>query len=57
TKISQSSGPIPLVTNETVIKEWEDIMEKAATTASRELAQVVVSGAKIPHWRGCRSLN
>ncbi|GKB36662.1 putative ribonuclease H-like domain-containing protein [Tanacetum coccineum] len=34
TKISQSSGPIPLVTNETVIKEWEDIMERAATTAS-----------------------
>ncbi|GKB90782.1 hypothetical protein Tco_0963054, partial [Tanacetum coccineum] len=34
TKISQSSGPIPLVANETVIKEWEDRMEKAATTAS-----------------------
>ncbi|GJZ85245.1 hypothetical protein Tco_0650584 [Tanacetum coccineum] len=34
TEISQSSGPIPLVTDETVIKEWEDIMERAATTAS-----------------------
>ncbi|GJT18538.1 putative ribonuclease H-like domain-containing protein [Tanacetum coccineum] len=34
TKISQSSGPIPLVTDETVIKEWEDRMERAATTAS-----------------------
>ncbi|GJY95280.1 hypothetical protein Tco_0511641 [Tanacetum coccineum] len=29
-----SSGPIHLVTDETVIKEWEDRMEKAATTAS-----------------------
>ncbi|GJW62993.1 putative reverse transcriptase, RNA-dependent DNA polymerase [Tanacetum coccineum] len=34
TEISQSSGPIPLVTYETVIKEWEDRMERAATTAS-----------------------
>ncbi|GKE02858.1 putative ribonuclease H-like domain-containing protein, partial [Tanacetum coccineum] len=34
TKISQSSGPIPLVTDENVIKEWEDRMERAATTAS-----------------------
>ncbi|GJT45141.1 hypothetical protein Tco_0953856 [Tanacetum coccineum] len=34
TKISQSSGSIPLVTYETVIKEWEDRMERAATTAS-----------------------
>ncbi|GJU99886.1 putative ribonuclease H-like domain-containing protein [Tanacetum coccineum] len=31
---SQSSGPIHLVANETVIKEWEDKMERAATTAS-----------------------
>ncbi|GJS16276.1 hypothetical protein Tco_0410748 [Tanacetum coccineum] len=29
-----SSGPIHLVVNETVIKEWEDIMERAATTTS-----------------------
>ncbi|GJS35803.1 hypothetical protein Tco_0534185 [Tanacetum coccineum] len=29
-----SSGPIHLVTDETVIKEWEDRMERAATTAS-----------------------
>ncbi|GKE38534.1 putative ribonuclease H-like domain-containing protein, partial [Tanacetum coccineum] len=34
TEISQSSGPIPLITYETVIKEWEDRMERAATTAS-----------------------
>ncbi|GJW32376.1 hypothetical protein Tco_0052408 [Tanacetum coccineum] len=34
TKISQSSSPIHLVTNETVYKEWEDRMERAATTAS-----------------------
>ncbi|GKD11587.1 putative ribonuclease H-like domain-containing protein, partial [Tanacetum coccineum] len=56
TKISQSSGPIPLVVNETVTKEWEDIMERAATTTSsleaEELVQVVVPGAKIPYWRG-----
>ncbi|GJV39155.1 putative ribonuclease H-like domain-containing protein [Tanacetum coccineum] len=30
----QSSRPIPLVANETVIKEWEDRMERAATIAS-----------------------
>ncbi|GJV75064.1 putative ribonuclease H-like domain-containing protein [Tanacetum coccineum] len=34
TEISQSSGPFPLVTYETVIKEGEDRMERAATTAS-----------------------
>ncbi|GJZ65552.1 putative ribonuclease H-like domain-containing protein [Tanacetum coccineum] len=34
TKISQSSGPIHLIANDTVYKEWEDIMERAATTAS-----------------------
>ncbi|GJX22445.1 putative ribonuclease H-like domain-containing protein [Tanacetum coccineum] len=34
TEKSQSSGPIPLVADEIVIKEWEDIMERAATTAS-----------------------
>ncbi|GJS13344.1 putative ribonuclease H-like domain-containing protein [Tanacetum coccineum] len=34
TKISQSSGPIHLVADETVDKEWEDKMERAATTAS-----------------------
>ncbi|GJT54982.1 hypothetical protein Tco_0990036 [Tanacetum coccineum] len=33
-EISKSSGPIPLVTDETVIKEWEDRMQRAATTAS-----------------------
>ncbi|GKF09672.1 hypothetical protein Tco_0043896, partial [Tanacetum coccineum] len=27
-------GPIHLVADTTVIKEWEDIMERAATTAS-----------------------
>ncbi|GJT67238.1 hypothetical protein Tco_1018718 [Tanacetum coccineum] len=34
TEISQSSRPIPFVSDETVIKEWEDRMERAATTAS-----------------------
>ncbi|GJW50231.1 retrovirus-related pol polyprotein from transposon TNT 1-94, partial [Tanacetum coccineum] len=34
TEISQSSGPISLVTDETVTKEREDIMERATTTAS-----------------------
>ncbi|GJW11642.1 hypothetical protein Tco_1577469 [Tanacetum coccineum] len=34
TEISQSSGPINLVADETVYKEWEDIMERAAITAS-----------------------
>ncbi|GKG15316.1 hypothetical protein Tco_0354916, partial [Tanacetum coccineum] len=34
TEISQSSRPIHLVTDKTVYKEWEDRMERAATTAS-----------------------
>ncbi|GKE23649.1 hypothetical protein Tco_1435161 [Tanacetum coccineum] len=34
TGISQSSRPIHLVADETVYKEWEDRMERAATTAS-----------------------
>ncbi|GJZ11238.1 hypothetical protein Tco_0545997 [Tanacetum coccineum] len=34
TKISQSNGPIHLDADETVYKEWEDRMERAATTAS-----------------------
>ncbi|GJZ72700.1 putative ribonuclease H-like domain-containing protein, partial [Tanacetum coccineum] len=34
TKISHSSRPIPLLANEAVIKEWEDRMERTATTAS-----------------------
>ncbi|GJS60773.1 reverse transcriptase domain-containing protein [Tanacetum coccineum] len=34
TERSQSSRPIPLVANKTIIKEWEDIMERAATTTS-----------------------
>ncbi|GKA93553.1 hypothetical protein Tco_0815539 [Tanacetum coccineum] len=34
TEISQSSGPISLVADETVTKEREDRMERAATTAS-----------------------
>ncbi|GKB05806.1 hypothetical protein Tco_0834001, partial [Tanacetum coccineum] len=33
TKAFDSSGPIPFVIDETVIKEWEDKMERAATTA------------------------
>ncbi|GJY97579.1 hypothetical protein Tco_0514489 [Tanacetum coccineum] len=39
TEISQSSGPIPFITYETVIKEWEDIMERVATTASSLVAE------------------
>ncbi|GJS31696.1 ribonuclease H-like domain-containing protein [Tanacetum coccineum] len=38
-----SSGPIPLVTDETVIKEWENKMEKAATTASSLEAEYVLT--------------
>ncbi|GJZ88872.1 hypothetical protein Tco_0660654, partial [Tanacetum coccineum] len=34
TEISQSSGPINLVVDETVYEEWEDRMERATTTAS-----------------------
>ncbi|GJT55930.1 putative ribonuclease H-like domain-containing protein [Tanacetum coccineum] len=34
TEISQSSGPIHLVADEFVYKEWEDRMERAATTAT-----------------------
>ncbi|GKG10926.1 hypothetical protein Tco_0342326, partial [Tanacetum coccineum] len=34
TEISQSSGPIPLVADETFTKEREDRMERDATTAS-----------------------
>ncbi|GKE38486.1 hypothetical protein Tco_1461891 [Tanacetum coccineum] len=34
TKAFDSSRLIPLVVDETVIKEWEDRMERAATTAS-----------------------
>ncbi|GJV03888.1 putative ribonuclease H-like domain-containing protein [Tanacetum coccineum] len=59
TEISQSSGPIHLVADETVYKEWEDRMERAATTTSSLEAeqdsgsgpiQVVVPSAKIPYW-------
>ncbi|GJY42906.1 hypothetical protein Tco_0431119 [Tanacetum coccineum] len=35
TKISQSSGHLPLVADETITKERKDRMERAATTASR----------------------
>ncbi|GJT34454.1 putative ribonuclease H-like domain-containing protein [Tanacetum coccineum] len=49
TEISQSSGPINLVADETVYKEWEDRMERASTTAS-SLDAEQDSGAKIPYW-------
>ncbi|GJT24806.1 ribonuclease H-like domain-containing protein [Tanacetum coccineum] len=39
TEISQSSRPIHLVADETVYKEWEDRMERAATTASSLVAE------------------
>ncbi|GJT88654.1 putative ribonuclease H-like domain-containing protein [Tanacetum coccineum] len=46
-EISQSSGPIPLITDETVIKEWEDIMERAVTTTSSlEAEQYIGSGLR-----------
>ncbi|GJS37346.1 hypothetical protein Tco_0535728, partial [Tanacetum coccineum] len=34
TKISQSSEPIHLIADETIYKEWEDRMERVATTTS-----------------------
>ncbi|GJR47427.1 putative ribonuclease H-like domain-containing protein [Tanacetum coccineum] len=34
-----NSGPIPLVTDETVIKEWEDRIESATTASSLEAEQ------------------
>ncbi|GKE76828.1 hypothetical protein Tco_1542948 [Tanacetum coccineum] len=34
TEISQTSRPINLVADETVYKEWKDIMERAATATS-----------------------
>ncbi|GJZ16460.1 retrovirus-related pol polyprotein from transposon TNT 1-94 [Tanacetum coccineum] len=47
TKISQSSGPISLVADETVTKEREDRMERPATTASSlEAKQDSGSGPK-----------
>ncbi|GKB60184.1 hypothetical protein Tco_0916370 [Tanacetum coccineum] len=57
TKTSQSSGPIPFVSDETVIKEWEDRMERAATTASSLEAEQdnVVLSAKIPYWGGAKA--
>ncbi|GJW88022.1 hypothetical protein Tco_0163362, partial [Tanacetum coccineum] len=47
--LTKSSGPIPLVADETVIKEWEDRMERATTTAS-SLEVEQDSGARIPYW-------
>ncbi|GJX40576.1 putative ribonuclease H-like domain-containing protein [Tanacetum coccineum] len=47
TEISQSSGPIHLVVDETIYKEWEDKMERATTTASSlEAEQDSGSGPK-----------
>ncbi|GKA20621.1 hypothetical protein Tco_0700610 [Tanacetum coccineum] len=46
TEISQFSGPIPLVADETVTKEREDIMERAATTASSLEAEVNILGSR-----------
>ncbi|GJT73954.1 putative ribonuclease H-like domain-containing protein [Tanacetum coccineum] len=47
-----SSGPIPLVADKTVIKEWEDRMERAATTASsleaeQDMIQALVNNKKM----------
>ncbi|GKD06001.1 hypothetical protein Tco_1180975 [Tanacetum coccineum] len=51
-EISQSCGPINLVADDTVYKEWEERMERVATTASSLDAEQdsVVPGAKIPYW-------
>ncbi|GJZ88191.1 hypothetical protein Tco_0659973, partial [Tanacetum coccineum] len=49
TKAFDSSGPINLVADETVYKEWEDRMEKAATTTSSIDAEQD-SGAMLPYW-------
>ncbi|GKD70052.1 hypothetical protein Tco_1324142, partial [Tanacetum coccineum] len=46
--------PIPLVADETVIKEWGDRMERAATTTSSFKAEQD-SGAKIPYWGGVKA--
>ncbi|GJX25379.1 putative ribonuclease H-like domain-containing protein [Tanacetum coccineum] len=43
-----------LIIDETVIKEWEDRMERAATTAS-SLEAEHDSGAKIPYWGGAEA--
>ncbi|GJZ46011.1 uncharacterized mitochondrial protein-like protein [Tanacetum coccineum] len=52
TEISQSSRPINLVADEIVYKEWEDRMERAATTASSIEAEQdsVVPVAMLPYW-------
>ncbi|GJZ81219.1 putative ribonuclease H-like domain-containing protein [Tanacetum coccineum] len=50
TEISQSSRPIHLVADETIYKEWEDRMERAATTASSlEAEQDSVNSVKKIH--------
>ncbi|GKE34916.1 hypothetical protein Tco_1454238 [Tanacetum coccineum] len=41
------SGPIHLVANKTVYKEWEDRMERAATTASSLEAETGEDGRPI----------
>ncbi|GKA82623.1 putative ribonuclease H-like domain-containing protein [Tanacetum coccineum] len=42
----KSSRPIPLAVDEIVIKEWEDIMERAATTASSLEAEQDINGER-----------
>ncbi|GKD00815.1 hypothetical protein Tco_1171089, partial [Tanacetum coccineum] len=49
TEISQSSGPIYLVVDEIVYKEWEDIIERAATTGftlEAECQDTILGGAE-----------
>ncbi|GJW36064.1 ribonuclease H-like domain-containing protein [Tanacetum coccineum] len=43
TEISQSSGPIPLVADETVIKEWEDILKEVGAGAA-QMRDAIESG-------------
>ncbi|GJR32394.1 ribonuclease H-like domain-containing protein [Tanacetum coccineum] len=49
TELPQTSEPIPNVADEAVYEEWDDRVERAATTAaSLDAGQVVVLGAKKP---------
>ncbi|GKE54984.1 hypothetical protein Tco_1490140 [Tanacetum coccineum] len=55
---SQSSGTIHLVADKTVYKEWEDRMERAATTASSLEAEQdsVLATTKVKTVNGERQL-
>ncbi|GJX44702.1 hypothetical protein Tco_0261378 [Tanacetum coccineum] len=52
TELPQTSEPIPNVADEAIYEEWDDRVERAATTAAsldaEKLVQVVIPGAKKP---------